>query len=109
MEMDFTSGSILPQNQAAILSGSAVRAQVQPWNYTYTSQVRSRYAGKQQNAIAINVYTSASQFLTASNYGFSGSWPGDTTAPLLPGSTVIDQLDSCIYTTNWAGGGYPEN
>jgi hypothetical protein len=109
MEMDFTSGSILPQNQAAILSGSAVRAQVQPWNYTYTSQVRSRYAGKQQNAIAINVYTSASQFITASAYGFSGSWPGDTTAPLLPGSTVIDQLDSCIYTTNWAGGGYPEN
>ena len=32
MEMDFTSGSILPQNQSAILSGSAVRAQVQPWN-----------------------------------------------------------------------------
>jgi hypothetical protein len=109
MEMDFTSGSILPQNQQAILSGSAVRAQVQPWNYTYTSQVRSRYAGKQQNAIAINVYTSASQFVTASAYGFSGSWPGDTTAPLLPGSTVIDQLDSCIYTTNWGGGGYPEN
>jgi len=109
MEMDFTSGSILPQNQSAILSGSAVRAQVQPWNYTYTSQVRSRYGGKQQNAIAYNVYTSASQFVTASAYGFSGSWPGDTTAPLLPGSTVIDQLDSCIYTTNWAGGGYPEN
>jgi len=109
MEMDFTSGSILPQNQSAILSGSAVRAQVQPWNYTYTSQVRSRYGGKQQNAIAYNIYTSASQFTTASAYGFSGSWPGDTTAPLLPGSTVIDQLDSCIYTTNWAGGGYPEN
>jgi hypothetical protein len=109
MNMDFTSGSILPQNQQAILNGSAMRAQVQPWNYTYTSQVRGRYAGKQQNAIAINVYTSASQFVTASAYGFSGSWPGDTTSPLVQGSTVIDQLDSCIYTTNWAGGGYPEN
>jgi hypothetical protein len=109
MEMDFTSGSILPQNQQAILNGSAMRAQVQPWNYTYTSQVRGRYAGKQQNAIVINVYTSASQFPTASAYGFSGSWPGDTTSPLVQGSTVIDQLDSCIYTTNWGGGGYPEN
>jgi len=109
MEMDFTSGSILPQNQQAILSGSAMRAQVQPWNYTYTSQVRSRYGGKQQNAIAINVYTSASQFQTASAYGFSGSWPGDTTSPLVQGSIVVEQLDSCIYTTNWAGGGYPEN
>ena len=109
MDMDFTSGSILPQNQQAILNGSAVRAQVQPWNYTYTSQVRSRYGGKQQNAIAINVYTSASQFTTASAYGFSGSWPGDTTSPLVQGSTVVEQLDSCIYTTNWAGGGYPEN
>jgi hypothetical protein len=109
MNMDFTSGSILPQNQQAILNGSAMRAQVQPWNYTYTSQVRGRYGGKQQNAIAYNVYTSASQFTTASAYGFSGSWPGDTTSPLVQGSTVIDQLDSCIYTTNWAGGGYPEN
>ena len=109
MEMDFTNGSILPQNQSAILNGSAMRAQVQPWNYTYTSQVRGRYGGKQQNAIAINVYTSASQFQTASAYGFSGSWPGDTTSPLLQGSIVVQQLDSCIYTTNWAGGGYPEN
>jgi hypothetical protein len=109
MEMDFTSGSILPQNQQAILNGSAVRAQVQPWNYTYTSQVSGRYVGKQQNAIAINVYTSASTFKTPTVYGFSGSWPGDTTSPLLQGSTVIQQLDSCVYTTNWAGGGYPEN
>lgn len=109
MEMDFTSGSILPQNQQAILNGSAMRAQVQPWNYTYSSQVIGRYSGKEQNAIAINVYTSASQFITASAYGFSGSWPGDTTSPLVQGSTVIQQLDSCIYETNWAGGGYPEN
>lgn len=109
MEMDFTSGSILPQNQQSILNGSATRAQVQPWNYTYMSQVRGRYAGKQQNAININVYTSASQFTTASAYGFSGSWPGDTTSPSLNGSVVVEQLDSCIYTTNWAGGGYPEN
>jgi hypothetical protein len=109
MDMDFTSGSILPQNYQAILSGSAMRAQVQPWNYTYASHISGRYTGKQQNAITINVYTSASQFQTASAYGFSGSWPGDTTSPLLQGSTVVQQLDSCIYTTNWAGGGYPEN
>ena len=109
MEMDFTSGSILPQNQQAILNGSATRAQIQPWNYTYTSQVRGRYAGKQQNAISVNIYTSASQFQTSSAYGFSGSWPGDTTSPSLNGSIVIQQLDSCIYTTNWGGGGYPEN
>jgi hypothetical protein len=109
MDMDFTSGSILPQNQQAILNGSAMRAQVQPWNYTYASHVSGRYTGKQQNAIDINIYTSASQFTTPSIYGFSGSWPGDTTSPLLQGSTVIQQLDSCVYTTNWAGGGYPEN
>jgi hypothetical protein len=109
MQMDFTSGSILPQNQQAIINGSAIRAQVQPWNYTYSSQVIGRYAGREQNAIAINVYTSASQFITASAYGFSGSWPGDTTSPSVNGGVVIQQLDSCIYTTNWAGGGYPEN
>ena len=109
MNMDFTSGSILPQNQQAIINGYASRAQIQPWNYTYTSQVRGRYVGKQQNAITLNVYTSASQFNTTSSYGFSGSWPGDTTSPSLNGSIVIEQLDSCFYTTNWAGGGYPEN
>lgn len=111
MDVDFTNSPIVAQNQASILNGTATRAQIQQWNYTYYSQISGRYIGKQQNAIAINVYTSASQFITASQYGFTGSWPGDTTSPSIPipGNIVIQWLDSCIYEINWAAGGYPEN
>lgn len=108
MTVDYTSGSILPQNQAEILNGSATRAQVQSWNYTYDSHIRGRYVGKQQNALAINVYSSASSYPTTP-FGFSGSWPGDTISPKVNGSILIQQLDSCIYEINWGGGGYPEN
>jgi hypothetical protein len=122
MDVDFNGGQIVAQNQAAILSGNASRAQVQPWNYSYYSQISGRYVGKQQNAIALNVYTSASQFTTASAYGYTGSWPGDSISPTStnpnsrgvlektsPGNVVIQWLDSCIYEMNWGGPGYPEN
>lgn len=122
MDVDFNGGQIVAQNQAAILSGNAPRAQVQPWNYSYRSQISGRYVGKQQNAIALNVYTSASQFTTASAYGYTGSWPGDSISPIptnpnsrriiersSPGNVVIQWLDSCIYEMNWGGPGYPEN
>jgi hypothetical protein len=112
MDVDFNGGQIVAQNQAAILSGNASRAQVQPWNYSYYSQISGRYIGKQQNAIALNVYTSASQFTTASSiYGYTGSWPGDSASPgvIVPGNIVIQWLDSCIYEMNYGGPGYPEN
>jgi len=122
MDVDFNGGQIVAQNQAAILSGNASRAQVQPWNYSYRSHISGRYVGKQQNAIALNVYTSASQFTTASVYGYTGSWPGDSISPTptnpnsrriiersSPGNVVIQWLDSCIYEMNWGGPGYPEN
>jgi hypothetical protein len=122
MDVDFNGGQIVAQNQSAILSGNAPRAQVQPWNYSYYSQISGRYVGKQQNAIALNVYTSASQFITASAYGYTGSWPGDSISPTptnpnsrrilersSPGNVVIQWLDSCIYEMNWGGPGYPEN
>jgi hypothetical protein len=111
MDVDFTNSPIIAQNQAAILNGTAARAQVQSWNYAYRSNISGRYVGKQQNAIAVNVYTSASQFVTQSINGFTGSWPGDSTSPSIPvpGNIVIQSLDSCIYECNWGGGGYPEN
>jgi hypothetical protein len=111
MDVDFNGGQIVAQNQAAILSGNASRAQVQPWNYSYYSQISGRYVGKQQNAIALNVYTSASQFTTSSAYGYTGSWPGDSASPgvIVPGNIVIQWLDSCIYEMNYGGPGYPEN
>lgn len=111
MDVDFTNSPIVAQNQASILNGTAARAQVQSWNYSYFSNISGRYLGKQQNAIAINIYTSASQFTTPSVNGFTGSWPGDTTSPSIPvpGNIIIQSLDSCIYEVNWGGGGYPEN
>jgi hypothetical protein len=111
MDVDFTNSPIIAQNQAAILNGTAARAQVQSWNYAYRSNISGRYVGKQQNAIAVNVYTSASQFVTQSINGFTGSWPGDSTSPSIPvpGNILIQSLDSCIYEYNWGGGGYPEN
>lgn len=109
MVVDYSNGSIIAENKQSILSGSATRAQIQNWNYTYASQISGRYVGKEQNAIAYNTYTSASQFVTESAFGFTGSWPGDTTSPLVNGGVVIEYLDSCIYETNWGGGGYPEN
>jgi hypothetical protein len=111
MDVDFTNSPIVAQNQVSILNGTAARAQVQSWNYSYFSNISGRYLGKQQNAIAINVYTSASQFITPSINGFTGSWPGDATSPSIPvpGNIIVQSLDSCIYEVNWGGGGYPEN
>jgi hypothetical protein len=124
MDVDFNGGQIVAQNQAAILSGNASRAQVQPWNYSYYSQISGRYVGKQQNAININTYTSPTSYVSGSSsiYGYTGSWPGDSISPTSinpnsrrilerssPGNVVIQWLDSCIYEINWGGPGYPEN
>jgi len=113
MDVDFTNSPIVAQNQAAVLNGTATRAQVQQWNYTYFSQISGRYLGKQQNAIALNEYTGPTAYTngTSSVYGYTGSWPGDSTSPSIPvpGNVVIQWLDSCIYEINWGGGGYPEN
>ena len=113
MDVDFNGGQIVAQNQAAILSGNASRAQVQPWNYSYYSQISGRYIGKQQNAIALNTYTGPTSYTngTSSAYGYTGSWPGDSASPgvIVPGNIVIQWLDSCIYEMNYGGPGYPEN
>ena len=113
MDVDFNEGQIVAQNQAAILSGNASRAQVQPWNYSYYSQISGRYIGKQQNAINLNTYTGPTTYTngTSSAYGYTGSWPGDSTSPgvIVPGNIVIQWLDSCIYEMNYGGPGYPEN
>ena len=113
MDVDFNGGQIVAQNQAAILSGNASRAQVQPWNYSYRSHISGRYVGKQQNAIALNTYTGPTSYVSGSSstYGYTGSWPGDSTSPgvIVPGNIVIQWLDSCIYEMNYGGPGYPEN
>jgi len=113
MDVDFTNSPIVAQNQAAVLNGTATRAQVQQWNYTYFSQISGRYLGKQQNAITLNEYTGPTNYIsgTSSIYGYTGSWPGDSISPSIPvpGNVVIQWLDSCIYEINWGGGGYPEN
>lgn len=108
MNVDYTNGSIIAENQNAIINGTAPRAQVQSWNYTYDSHIRGRYVGKEQQALSINTYSNSGSY-TTTPFGFSGSWPGDTTSPGVNGSVVIEQLDSCIYEMNWGGGGYPEN
>lgn len=113
MDVDFNGGQIVAQNQSAILNGTALRAQVQPWNYSYYSQISGRYIGKQQNAIALNTYTGPTTYTngTSSAYGYTGSWPGDSISPgaIVPGDIVIQWLDSCIYEMNYGGPGYPEN
>jgi hypothetical protein len=113
MGVSFNNGQIVAQNQAAILSGNASRAQVQPWNYSYRSHISGRYVGKQQNAIALNTYTGPTSYVSGSSsiYGYTGSWPGDSTSPgvIVPGNIVIQWLDSCIYEMNYGGPGYPEN
>jgi hypothetical protein len=113
MDVDFNGGQIVAQNQAAILSGNASRAQVQPWNYSYRSHISGRYVGKQQNAITLNTYTGPTSYISGSSsvYGYTGSWPGDSASPgvIVPGNIVIQWLDSCIYEMNWGGPGYPEN
>jgi hypothetical protein len=113
MDVDFNGGQIVAQNQAAILSGNASRAQIQPWNYSYYSQISGRYVGKQQNAINLNTYTGPTNYTNGSSsiYGYTGSWPGDSASPgvIVPGNIVIQWLDSCIYEMNYGGPGYPEN
>ena len=113
MDVDFQDNQIVAQNQTSILNGTALRAQVQPWNYSYYSQISGRYVGKQQNAIALNTYTGPTSYTngTSSAYGYTGSWPGDSASPgaIVPGNIVIQWLDSCIYEMNWGGPGFPEN
>ena len=113
MGVSFNNDQIVAQNQAAILSGNASRAQVQSWNYSYRSHISGRYVGKQQNAIALNTYTGPTSYTNGSSsaYGYTGSWPGDSASPgvIVPGNIVIQWLDSCIYEMNWGGPGYPEN
>jgi len=113
MDVDFQDNQIVAQNQTSILNGTAPRAQVQPWNYSYYSQISGRYVGKQQNAIALNTYTGPTSYVSGSSsvYGYTGSWPGDSASPgvIVPGNIVIQWLDSCIYEMNWGGPGYPEN
>jgi hypothetical protein len=113
MDVDFQDNQIVAQNQTSILNGTALRAQVQPWNYSYYSQISGRYIGKQQNAIALNTYTGPTNYNSGSSsaYGYTGSWPGDSASPgvIVPGNIVIQWLDSCIYEMNWGGPGFPEN
>jgi hypothetical protein len=75
MDVDFTNSPIVAQNQAAILNGTAARAQVQQWNYTYFSQISGRYLGKQQNAITLNEYTGPTNYISGASsiYGYTGS------------------------------------
>ena len=59
MDIDYTteSGSIIPVNQAQILSGSAVKATVQDSNYTTIAHTSLRYEGSKASSQYLNVWS----------------------------------------------------
>jgi hypothetical protein len=57
-DVDYSNGISLPTNFTAIMSGSAIYAQVQPSNYTLRRHINSRYKGSKLFGANINQFTS---------------------------------------------------
>lgn len=103
MDVDFsTNGGIVAVNQQLILSGKAIRAQVQYSNYTQTAQISPRYIGKELTSANYNVYYNSGSAATLADGTEVQSWTGDNSY----GKTaVIDKYGTYALTYRGAGKG----
>jgi hypothetical protein len=56
-DVDYNFGTVIPSNWAAIISQSAIKADVPDSNYTQFSSISPRYLGKQAESEEINIWT----------------------------------------------------
>jgi hypothetical protein len=66
-DIDYTSGILTPSNFDAIISGSALKAQVQDSNYTSRGWTNARYNGSRNTTTLINKWTNSGA--NEGNYG----------------------------------------
>jgi hypothetical protein len=66
-DVDYTSGVLTPSNFDAIISGSALKAQVQDSNYTSRGWTNARYNGSRNTTTLINKWTNSGA--NEGNYG----------------------------------------
>ena len=57
-DVDYNFGTVIPSNWAAIISQSAIKADVPDSNYTQFSSISPRYLGKQAESEEINIWKS---------------------------------------------------
>lgn len=89
-DVDYSSDIMTPVNFDLLISGSALKAEVQDSNYTLKRHILPRYEGSK----------STSQFLNVFTRGDKGTYG---TAP------TVEQLDTLVAYADWTGGYLPEH
>ena len=89
-DIDYSSGIMTPVNFDLLISGSALKAEVQDSNYTLKRHILPRYEGSKSTSQFLNVFTRGDK----GNYG---------TAP------TVEQLDTLVAYADWTGGYLPEH
>jgi hypothetical protein len=88
-DIDYTSGLLTPSNFDAIISGSALKAQVQDSNYTLRRHINPRYNGSRNTTTLINKWTNS-----GANEGNYGKTPSV--------ESRNDILAYCPFIAGWA-------
>ncbi len=98
-DIDYGDGTIIPVNNAAIISGSATRGTVPESYYTSLPSINSKYNGAKNQTEKINLYTEPqdeTDFFQPFNIGTYGQTP----------SITLNQ--SLVAYIEWIGGTTPE-
>lgn len=90
-DIDYGNGTIIPINNDAIISGSAVKGTVPESYYTSLAQTTNRYKGSKNQTEKINEWT-----ISRANIGNFGKTPS------------INSNSSLIVYCDWIGGNKPE-
>jgi len=106
MDVDYRTSQIQPVNFNAIINKTARGANVQNSNYTLLRNILPRYSGSKVHSIDYNIYTPSSSFnISASKFGYTGSWGGDKS---FGKNSVIDVYKSFGLYFNGGTGLSPE-
>ena len=89
-DVDYSTNLMTPVNFDLLISGSALKAEVQDSNYTLKRHILPRYEGSKSTSQFLNVFTRGDK----GNYG---------TAP------TVEQLDTLVAYADWTGGYLPEH
>lgn len=88
MDIDYSSGQLIPTNQQQLITGSATKAQVQDYYYNLNRQILPRYKGSKTTSANYNVYASGD-----SSYGKTAA---------------IDKYQTYFMAFKGMSGAYPE-
>ena len=100
-DVDYSSGNLVAVNYQSIMSGSALKAPLQDYNYDSLSSARPRYIGSRNSSDAVNsgLTTTAKNLQSTYNQSFQ---PATDKLP------VVEQLNAAAYGINYGGGTSPE-